>query len=104
ITAARSIARPPAPHSRGRRHNRPPPDCSRPVRPERRLPLIIATALFIENMDSTAITTSLPQIAAELGTEPVALKLALTTYMLALAVFIPVSGWVADRFGARRIF
>ena len=55
-------------------------------------------------MDSTAITTSLPQIAAELGTEPVALKLALTTYMLALAVFIPVSGWVADRFGARRIF
>jgi len=74
------------------------------VRPERRLPLIIATALFIENMDSTAISTSLPQIAAELGTEPVALKLALTTYMLALAVFIPVSGWVADRFGARRIF
>lgn len=74
------------------------------MRPERRLPLIIATALFIENMDSTAITTSLPQIAAELGTEPVALKLALTTYMLALAVFIPVSGWVADRFGARRVF
>ena len=74
------------------------------MRPERRLPLIIATALFIENMDSTAISTSLPQIAAELGTEPVALKLALTTYMLALAVFIPVSGWVADRFGARRIF
>ncbi|ADV28016.1 major facilitator superfamily MFS_1 [Pseudoxanthomonas suwonensis 11-1] len=72
--------------------------------PQRRLPLIIATALFIENMDSTAISTSLPQIAAELGTEPVALKLALTTYMLALAVFIPVSGWVADRYGARRIF
>ena len=72
--------------------------------PQRRLTLIIATALFIENMDSTAISTSLPKIAAELGTEPVALKLALTTYMLALAVFIPVSGWVADRFGARRIF
>lgn len=72
--------------------------------PKRLLPLIIATALFIENMDSTAISTSLPQIAADLGVEPVALKLALTTYMLALAVFIPVSGWVADRFGARRVF
>ena len=74
------------------------------MKPQRLLPLIIATALFIENMDSTAISTSLPQIAADLGVEPVALKLALTTYMLALAVFIPVSGWVADRFGARRVF
>ena len=74
------------------------------MRPQRLLPLIVATALFIENMDSTAIATSLPQIAADLGTEPVALKLALTTYLVALAVFIPVSGWVADRFGARRTF
>ncbi|MDY0021781.1 MFS transporter [Arenimonas caeni] len=70
----------------------------------RRLPLIVATALFIENMDSTAIATSLPAIAADLGTEPIALKLALTAYLLALAVFIPVSGWVADRFGAKRTF
>lgn len=74
------------------------------MRPQRLLPLIVATALFIENMDSTAIATSLPQIAADLGTEPIALKLALTTYLVALAVFIPVSGWVADRFGARRTF
>jgi EmrB/QacA subfamily drug resistance transporter len=74
------------------------------VRKERLLPLIVATALFIENMDSTAITTSLPMIAGDLGVEPVALKLALTTYMLALAVFIPISGWVADRFGARPTF
>jgi MFS family permease len=74
------------------------------VKRERLLPLIVATALFIENMDSTAIATSLPQIAPTSGTEPVALKLALTTYLLALAVFIPVSGWVADRFGARRTF
>ncbi|MGV8940723.1 MAG: MFS transporter [Lysobacter sp.] len=71
---------------------------------ERLLPLIVATALFIENMDSTAITTSLPMIATDLGVEPVTLRLALTTYMLALAVFIPVSGWVADRFGARPTF
>ncbi len=74
------------------------------MRKERLLPLIVATALFIENMDSTAITTSLPVIAGEFGVEPVALKLALTTYMLALAVFIPISGWVADRFGARPTF
>jgi EmrB/QacA subfamily drug resistance transporter len=70
----------------------------------RRLPLIVATALFIESMDSSAIATSLPAIARDLGTEPIALKIALTTYLLALAVFIPVSGWVADRFGARRTF
>ncbi len=74
------------------------------MRKERLLPLIVATALFIENMDSTSITTSLPVIATELGVEAVALKLALTTYMLALAVFIPISGWVADRFGARPTF
>lgn len=74
------------------------------MKKERLLPLIVATALFIENMDSTAITTSLPMIAADLGVEPVALRLALTTYMLALAVFIPISGWVADRFGARPTF
>jgi EmrB/QacA subfamily drug resistance transporter len=71
---------------------------------ERLLPLIVATALFIENMDSSAIATSLPAIAQDLGTEPIALKLALTTYLLALAVFIPVSGWVGDRFGARTTF
>ena len=74
------------------------------LRRERLLPLIVATALFIENMDSTAIATSMPVIAAEFGVEPVALKLALTSYLLALAVFIPVSGWVADRFGARTTF
>lgn len=74
------------------------------MNPGRRLSLIVACALFIENMDSTAIATSLPAIAADLGTEPIALKLALTAYLLALAVFIPVSGWVADRFGAKRTF
>jgi EmrB/QacA subfamily drug resistance transporter len=74
------------------------------MRQGRLLPLIVACALFIENMDSTAIATSLPMMAHDLGTEPIALKLALTAYLLALAVFIPVSGWIADRFGARRVF
>lgn len=75
-----------------------------PMNRARLLPLIVATALFIENMDASAIATSLPVIAKDLGTEPIELKLALTTYLLALAVFIPISGWVADRFGARGTF
>jgi EmrB/QacA subfamily drug resistance transporter len=61
-------------------------------------------ALFMENMDSTVIATSLPAIAADIGTSPLALKLAITAYLLSLAVFLPVSGWTADRFGARRVF
>ncbi|GKX36061.1 MAG: MFS transporter [Rhizobiaceae bacterium MnEN-MB40S] len=67
-------------------------------------PLILAVALFMEQMDSTVIATSLPAIAADLDTSPIALKLALTTYLVALAIFIPASGWVADRFGAKRVF
>jgi EmrB/QacA subfamily drug resistance transporter len=66
--------------------------------------LIIATALFMENMDGTVISTSLPAIALDLHEDPIVLKLALTSYMLTLAVFIPASGWVADRFGARTVF
>ncbi len=68
------------------------------------VPLIVAVALFMENMDSTVIATSLPAIAADIGTNPLALKLAVTSYLLSLAVFIPVSGWTADRFGARTVF
>src|SRR5271165_1812298 len=65
---------------------------------------IIATALFMENMDGTVISTSLPAIALDLHQDPIVLKLALTSYMLTLAVFIPASGWIADRFGARTVF
>ena len=71
---------------------------------ERIVPLIIAVALFMENMDSTVIATSLPAIATDIGTNPLALKLAITTYLLSLAIFIPASGWTADRFGARKVF
>ena len=71
---------------------------------ERVIPLIVATALFMENMDSTVIATSLPAIAADIGTSPLTLKLAITSYLLSLAVFIPASGWTADRFGARMVF
>jgi EmrB/QacA subfamily drug resistance transporter len=71
---------------------------------QRIVPLIVAVALFMENMDSTVIATSLPAIAADIGTDPLTLKLAVTSYLLSLAVFIPVSGWTADRFGARTVF
>ncbi|MEJ0092560.1 MAG: MFS transporter [Methylocella sp.] len=66
--------------------------------------LIVACALFMETLDATVIATSLPAIAADLHEDPIALKLALTSYLVSLAVFIPASGWVADRFGARLIF
>ena len=67
-------------------------------------PLVVACALFMENMDSTVIATSLPAIARDLHQDPITLKLAMTSYLLSLAVFIPASGWAADRFGARLIF
>ncbi|MBU2193757.1 MAG: MFS transporter [Alphaproteobacteria bacterium] len=70
----------------------------------RTVPLILAVALFMENMDSTVIATSLPAIAVDIGTSPIALKLALTAYLVALAIFIPVSAWVADRLGAKLVF
>src|SRR5579863_1764189 len=75
-----------------------------PLPYDRIVPLIVATALFMENMDSTVIATSLPAIARALGTNPLALKLAVTSYLLSLAIFIPASGWIADRFGARNVF
>jgi EmrB/QacA subfamily drug resistance transporter len=68
------------------------------------LPLVVASALFMENMDSTVIATSLPAIARDLNTDPVALKLAFTTYLLSLTIFLPISSWISDRFGAKRVF
>ncbi len=67
-------------------------------------PMILAVALFMEQMDSTVIATSLPAIAQDLGTSPIALKLAVTAYLVALAIFIPISGWVSDRIGAKSVF
>ncbi|MGE0061199.1 MAG: MFS transporter [Xanthobacteraceae bacterium] len=74
------------------------------MRSDRIIALIVAVALFMENMDSTVIATSLPAIADDIGTNPLALKLALTSYLLSLAIFIPASGWAADRYGARPVF
>jgi EmrB/QacA subfamily drug resistance transporter len=68
------------------------------------VPLIVATALFMENLDSTVLSTALPAIAESLGENPIRLNLAISSYLLSLAVFIPASGWIADRFGARHVF
>jgi len=68
------------------------------------IPLVVACALFMENLDSTVIATALPSIAQSLGENPLHLNLAITSYLLSLAIFIPISGWMADRFGARTIF
>lgn len=71
---------------------------------KRIVPIVLAVALFMENIDSTVIATSLATIAADIGTSPIALKLALTSYYVSLAVFIPISGRLADRLGARLVF
>ncbi|MBI1246056.1 MAG: MFS transporter [Alphaproteobacteria bacterium] len=73
-------------------------------RATRIVPLIAATALFIENLNSTVLSTALVTVAADFEVDPVVLKLALTSYLVSLAVFVPASGWIADRFGTRTVF
>jgi EmrB/QacA subfamily drug resistance transporter len=68
------------------------------------VPLTVAAAFFLEQLDTTIITTAIPQMAAGLGETPLRLNLALTGYILSIAVFTPLSGWIADRFGMRRTF
>jgi EmrB/QacA subfamily drug resistance transporter len=68
------------------------------------LPWLVAVGLFMEHLDISILNTVIPVIAADLGTTALSLKAVLTTYTLALAIFIPVSGWVADRYGTRRVF
>src|SRR5690242_3004977 len=66
--------------------------------------VIVACAMFMQNLDSTIIATALPTMAKAFGAEPVHMNVALTSYLLSLAVFIPASGWIADRYGARSVF
>lgn len=71
---------------------------------KRYLPWVVATALFMEQLDSTIINTAVPAMAASLNVTPLSLKAVVTSYILSLAVCIPISGWMADRFGTRRVF
>lgn len=68
------------------------------------LPWIVAVALFMEQLDTTIVNTAVPAMADSLGVTPLSLKAVVTSYILSLAVGIPVSGWMADRFGTRRVF
>ena len=68
------------------------------------IPFVVAFALFMETLDATIISTAVPTMAASLGVDPVNLKISLTAYLLSLAVFIPISGWLADRFGTKTVF
>jgi len=70
----------------------------------RYLPWLVAVALFMENLDTTIVNTAVPTMAAGLHVLPLSLKAVLTSYTISLAVFIPISGWMADRFGTKRIF
>lgn len=66
--------------------------------------LLVAGAMFMENLDGTVITTAVPDMARSFGVAPLSLNIGISAYLLTLGVFIPISGWMADRFGARRIF
>jgi EmrB/QacA subfamily drug resistance transporter len=70
----------------------------------RTIALIVATALFMEQLDATVLSTALPSMAHSFGVQPLHMSIALTSYLLSLAVFIPASGIIADRFGTRRVF
>ncbi|WP_348696114.1 DHA2 family efflux MFS transporter permease subunit [Duganella fentianensis] len=71
---------------------------------KRYLPWVVATALFMEQLDSTIVNTAIPSMAASLQVTPLSLKAVVTSYILSLAVSIPISGWMADRYGTRRVF
>ena len=68
------------------------------------LPWVAATALFMEQLDSTIVNTAIPAMAASLQVTPLSLEAVVISYIISLAVCIPVSGWMADRFGTRRVF
>jgi EmrB/QacA subfamily drug resistance transporter len=66
--------------------------------------LIVASALFMQNLDSTVVTTALPSMARAFDVAPVTMNIVITSYLVSLAAFIPASGWVADRYGAKTVF
>ena len=71
---------------------------------KRLLPWLVAVAFFMQSLDMTILNTAVPAIAQAMDVKPLNVKSVLASYTLSLAVFIPVSGWMADRFGTRRVF
>src|SRR5271167_2033021 len=81
------------------------PSSSEPSSTSKRLlPWLVAVAFFMESLDTTILNTAVPAISSALGVTPLSMKAVLASYTLSLAVFIPISGWMADRFGTRRVF
>src|SRR5271157_4277926 len=81
------------------------PSSSEPSEASKRLlPWLVAVAFFMESLDTTILNTAVPAISAALHVAPLSMKSVLASYTLSLAVFIPISGWMADRFGTRRVF
>jgi EmrB/QacA subfamily drug resistance transporter len=72
--------------------------------PRQLLPWLVAVAFFMQALDTTILNTAVPSIAHALGVAPLSIKAVLSSYTLSLAVFIPISGWMANRFGTRRVF
>jgi MFS family permease len=68
------------------------------------LPWLVSVAFFMESLDTTILNTAVPVISEALEVAPLSMKSVLASYTLSLAVFIPISGWMADRFGTRRVF
>ena len=100
--------RPVAPHHASRNHHPPPtetrPLTAAPTGPLRILiPLVVAAGFLMEQLDATIITTAIPDMALSLHETPLRLNVAITSYVLSLAIFIPISGWIADRFGMRNV-
>jgi EmrB/QacA subfamily drug resistance transporter len=82
-----------------------PPSSSDPSEASKRLlPWLVAVAFFMESLDTTILNTAVPTISSALGVAPLSMKAVLASYTLSLAVFIPISGWMADRFGTRHVF
>src|ERR1041385_5850572 len=71
---------------------------------KRLLPWLVAVAFFMESLDTTILNTAVPAVAKALAVAPLSMKAVLSSYTLSLAVFIPISGWMTDRFGTRRVF
>jgi len=80
------------------------PNPAVPAASKQLLPWLVAVAFFMESLDTTILNTAVPAIAAALQVVPLSMKSVLSSYTLSLAVFIPISGWMADRFGTRRVF
>lgn len=75
-----------------------------PTPAQRILPFIVGCALLMQMLDSTVVTTALPAMALDLGSDPISMNITITSYLIAVAMFVPISGWAADRYGARRVF